>query len=223
MVFSLALGFASRPGSRTAAGGGGDGPAAVLVTLGPLLLVAIIEAHRGPGPSGQELMVLLAPSPGYALMVASVPGAPGVRDAALLAFGGPHVRAVARVSDAQQLTVPRVWHDLPHEASPCLAALADGAGLRRRRSSRRLPATTAGHQCLLLADVTGPAAAAVCVGGVRGGRPVLALGRIEFGNDWEDPGALVMWSQGLYGVVKLWIAAAVWCAWRKTGGARRSS
>jgi hypothetical protein len=34
-------------------------------------------------------------------------------------------------------------------------------------------------------------------------------GRIEFGNDWEDSGALLMWSQGLYGVVKLWIAAAV--------------
>jgi hypothetical protein len=28
-------------------------------------------------------------------------------------------------------------------------------------------------------------------------------GRLEFGNDWEDSGALMMWSQCLYGVMKL--------------------
>jgi ABC-type transport system involved in multi-copper enzyme maturation permease subunit len=211
MAFSLALGICVSAwfenGRRAAA-------VTVLllvgVTLGPLLLAATIGARAGSSGSPESLAKLFVPSPGFALAITAVPGAPGFLTRLFwpsvgLTFGLALVCLVA-----SSLVVPRVWHDLPTTARRLAwrrwrADLAFGVGVARAAFRQRLLALN--PFCWLTSrDRLRPlyvwavfAASGLC----------WLWGRLEFGNEWEDSGALLTWSQCLYGVVKLWIAAAV--------------
>lgn len=210
MVFSLSLGLCVSTWFEN-----GRRAAAVtvllllLVTLGPLLLLAAIAAHRGAAGSPQDA-VLLAASPGFALGIAAVPGAP----AFLTRWFWPSVGCTFGLSvlclTVSSLTVPRVWHDLPTTKRRLAwrrwrTELAYGAGAVRAAFRRRLLGINP-FFWLTSRDRLRP----VYVWAVLVAASLFWLwGRLQFGNDWEDSGALMMWSQSLYGMMKLWVAAAL--------------
>lgn len=209
MLFSLALGLcistAFENGRRAA---GVTVLALLVVCLGPWLVVAAIEAS-GKGGGQQQEAVLLAPSPALALAMAAIPGAPGF----LTRLFWPSVATTFGLTvvclAVSSLVVPRVWHDRPVTARRLRwrrwrEGQVFGAGGLRRAFRERLLAVnpffwlTSRDRLRPLYVWTLLAAAAL----------VWLWGRLTFGRDWEDPGVLLMFSQSLYGLLKLWIAAA---------------
>lgn len=210
MVFSLALGICVSTWFEN-----GRRAAAVtvllllLVTLGPVLLLAAIEAHRGPAGSPQDIFVL-TPSPGFALAVAAAPGVPAFATQWFWPSVGLTFGLSLLCLALSSLTVPRVWHDLPTSKRRLAwrrwrTELAYGVGSVRAAFRRRLLSINP-FFWLTSRDRLRP----LYVWAVFAAAGLVWLwGRIEFGGDWEDSGALLMWSQCLYGVVKLWVATVV--------------
>lgn len=210
MMFSLALGLcvstAFENGRRAAAV---TVLALLVVCLGPWLVVVAMEAS-GKGGGTQEEAVLLTPSPALALAMAVIPGAPGF----LTKLFWPSVATTFGLTvvclAVSSLVVPRVWHDRPMTARRLRwrrwrEGQVFGAGGLRRAFRERLLAVNP-FFWLTSRDRLRPfyvwtllAAAAL----------VWLWGRLTFGRDWEDSGVLLMFSQSLYGLLKLWIAAAV--------------
>lgn len=196
---------------------------AVLVTallmlglcLGPWFAMWLQVLRTGFG-SGPPDFTLLLPSPVLALMIALLPAnamPPAVFGPFALLFW-PSVGTVCGLGvlclALSSFAVPRVWRDRP-------------AGSWRERLRRQW-----GH----LKFGAGPARAALRARllarnpvfwlharerfkpllvwlALAAGGAFLAWIRRLAPNDWHDPGLLLSFSQGLYGVLKLWIAAAV--------------
>lgn len=179
----------------------------LLVTLGPVLVMAAIEAHRGPASTPADAVVLV-PSPGFALVVATVPNAPTFIARWFWVSVGTTSALTLVCLTLSSLIVPRVWHEAPATARRLAwrqrrMELAYGVAAVRTAFRQRLLGVNP-FFWLTSRDRWRP----LYVWLVFAASGLVWLwGRTEFGSDWEDSGALLMWSQALYGVVKLWVAA----------------
>jgi hypothetical protein len=169
----------------------------------------MIGARQGPG-AAQSAFAVLIPSPGLALMLAAVPGAPVQLASLLWASLGTTMGLTVVCLVASSLIVPRVWHDQPVSSRRMAwrerrTQWAYGARAAREALRHRLLAVNP-FFWLTSRDRLKP----WYVWSVFAGAALFWLwGRREFGADWEDAGALLSLSQFLYGAVKLWIAACV--------------
>ncbi len=165
--------------------------------------------------TGTPDFVVLAPSPAYALLVALLPAnlmPPG----AWTAFGTvfwPSVGLVFGLGVAalvlSSLAVPRVWRDRPAGSWRERLRRARwrwefGAGDARAARRRRLLAES--PICWLHARERLKPWRVWLVLAAAG--TLLGWARWRFPQDWNDPGLLMMFSQALYGILKLWMAAA---------------
>lgn len=108
------------------------------------------------------------------------------------------------------LAVPRVWQDRPagsrwERVRGAWSRLKFGAG--RARSARRSRLLGLNPICWLVARER--LRAWLVWGALATAAAVVLWTRLKLPDDWHDPGFLMLVSQSLYGVLKLWVAAVV--------------
>lgn len=213
LFFSLALGIGVSTGLT-------NGRRAMLVTVflvaavvvGPFIGLWIYLAHTNFSGAGMPPLEWLIPSPAFALVLATTP--PMMRGFNLQQFFWPSMGLVFGLGVlclvVSSFVVPRIWHDRPATSwrarwQRFRNRLAFGGAEARRRLRARLLSRgpifwLTSRERLKPWLVWGSL-------GLAG--LVWLAGGYAFGNDWNDSGVYLSFSQALYGLLKLWIAAAV--------------
>ncbi len=213
LFFSLALGIGVSTGLT-------NGRRAMLVTValvaavvvGPFIGLWVFLARTNFSGPGLPPLEWLIPSPAFALFVATTP--PRMPGISLQQFFWPSMSFVFGLGvlclTVSSFTVPRIWHDRPATSwrarwQQFRQRLAFGNGEVRRRLRARLLARGPVFW-LTSRERLKP----WLVWGSLGLAGLVWLGGgYAFGNDWNDTGVYLSFSQALYGLLKLWIAAAV--------------
>lgn len=199
-----------------------NGRRAVLVTVAMVAALCLLPwlalwmQGLRTGFSQQPEFLFTVPSPILAMVIATLPSTalPPASMGPFLELFWPSVATSAAITVLcfllSSFAVPRVWQDRP-------------AGSVRARTARRWErwrfgtgATRAALRARLLAvnpifwlnarDRLKPWAVWATLGL---GAAILGWIIWELPDDWDDPGFLLVFSQCVYGVLKLWIAAAV--------------
>ena len=213
LFFSLALGIGVSTGLT-------NGRRAMLVTVvlvaavvvGPFIGLWIYLARTNFSGPGMPPLEWLIPSPAFALILTTTP--PMTRGINLQQFFWPSMGLVFGLGvlclALSSFTVPRIWHDRPATSwrarwQRFRHRLAFGGSEARRRLRARLLARgpifwLTSRERLKPWLVWGSL-------GLAG--LIWLAGGYAFGNDWNDSGVYLSFSQALYGLLKLWIAAAV--------------
>ena len=213
LFFSLALGIGVSTGLT-------NGRRAMLVTVvlvaavvvGPFIGLWIYLARTNFSGPGMPPLEWLIPSPAFALILTTTP--PMTRGINLQQFFWPSMGLVFGLGvlclALSSFTVPRIWHDRPATSGRARwqrfrHRLAFGGSEARRRLRARLLARgpifwLTSRERLKPWLVWGSL-------GLAG--LIWLAGGYAFGNDWNDSGVYLSFSQALYGLLKLWIAAAV--------------
>lgn len=213
LFFSLALGIAVSTNST-------NGRRAMLVTValvavivvGPFIGLWAYLAHTNYSGTIPPPLEWLIPSPAFALVLATTP--PLMRGMNLQPLFWPSMGIVFGLGvlslALSSFAVPRIWHDRPANSwrarwQRFRHRLTFGDAEARARLRTRLLAR---GPIFWLTSRERLKPWKVWFTLVLAGLVWLA-GGFAFGNDWNDSGVYLAFSQALYGLLKLWIAAAV--------------